>query len=91
MKVNFNNLRKQALYSYHRLARTLNNNMYDTYQDTHEENQLSFSADLIQKDMDELRMFLTFIACVYEEGNEEFMNLEDVCDEIADFNPENKE
>lgn len=92
MKVNFNNLRKQALFSYDRLARKLNKNLKESIvQGTDPGRFYYLKADDIQQSMSDLRMYLCSIACVYEEGDSEFADLSDICDTIAVFNEEKEE
>lgn len=94
MKVNFNNLRKQALYSYSRLVDKLNENIEQTRKDENDPDCNRFwwlTTDDIQKDMDDLRSLLCTIACVYEPDDEEFADLSDVCDSISVFNPEKED
>lgn len=84
MNVNFNNLRKQAIYSYHRLCTTLNEN-------TDKNGFISLDATDIQRDMDNLRSQLWGICCTYREGDDSFKELTEEIDakgEIANFNPE---
>lgn len=92
MTVNYNNLRKQALYSYSRLVDTLNNNLEEAQKESCEEEWFyMLRVDDIQKDMDDLRSLLCTIACVYEPDDEEFADLSDICDSISVFNPEKED
>lgn len=68
MRVNFNNCRLQACRAYNRLCDKLN-------EATDSKGVLDLDADDIQKEMDDLRMFLVGIACTYEEGNPDFADL----------------
>lgn len=82
MKVNFNNLRKQAVYRYNILCQKLNaatrksneNDYLDGYGWV-SKGCIVIEADDIQKEMDDLRMMIGSIAMVYEEGSEEFANV----------------
>jgi hypothetical protein len=84
MTVNFNNLRKQTAYSYHRLAQKLNYAI--------KSNDLPPSiVEDIQEDMDDLRRLIMSICCVYEKDNEDFKDVSEEVEksgEIALFNPE---
>jgi hypothetical protein len=82
MKVDFNNLRKQALYSYNKLCVLLNNSIQDKSHDP----VITIDPDEIQEEMDELRLLLFSIAYSYCEGDEDFKNLGDSVGVIASFN-----
>ncbi len=88
MKINFNNVRKQANYRYDSLVKTLNDAILKTDQwakpnDVYHGQEINIKgyvlvdAEAIQKDMDDLRMLIGTIASVYEEGSEEFENVYD--------------
>lgn len=68
MKVNFNNLRRQTLYTYERLVKKLNDGI-------DENGTVSVEAEEIKEDMDSLRSLLGSIACTYDEENEEFKDI----------------
>lgn len=96
MKVNFNNVRKQAIYRYDSLVEKLNKAILkddqwakpnDVYhgQEMNIKGYVLIDAEDLQKDLDDLRMLIGTIACTYEEGNEDFAN---VYDEVF---PEEKE
>ena len=91
MKVNFNNLRKQALYSYHRLVVKLNEAKTEREEDGYDDGNLLIDPDYIQKEMDELRSQLFGIACTYVEGNEEFKDVSEEAGKIDWFNYEEEE
>ena len=78
MNVDMNNLRKQAIYSYARLCKTLN---------AHKGKMLNVSIivdiDDIQADMDDLRQCLVALACCYNEGDDDFREVIDEVGEIA--------
>lgn len=68
MKINFNNVRRQACFAYDRLCKTLNaSKEYEGY--------MLVDPNSIQKDMDALRSMIGAIAMSYEEGNEEFQDV----------------
>jgi hypothetical protein len=102
MNVNFNNLRKQAVYAYDRLAEKLNRSKagkesHGEYIDGFGriyETTIILDCEDIQDEMDDLRSMIGSIAMVYREGEDEF---KDVYSEIfpeggnkkmAEFNPE---
>lgn len=84
MTVDFNNLRKQACYAYDRLCTKLNEAI-------DEDGNIEISAEEIQDDMDELRQNVMIIACVFEEGNEEFREVSEEVRPIAWFNEDIEE
>jgi hypothetical protein len=69
VKVNFNNLRKNAGRAYAALAKKLNEATYGE--------AINLPADEIQEDMDDLRTAIAMILCVYEEDNADFIDLSD--------------
>lgn len=81
MSVNFNNLRKQAVYSYDRLVDKLNNSISE---DDWGRKVVQIDPEDIQEDMDDLRRLILSIAMVYDENNPDFkdvtegMNIENV-------------
>jgi hypothetical protein len=87
MKVNFNNLRKQAIYAYDRLAEQLNaatikKDDYSEWVDDYghiTKGTIIIEAEDIQRNMDDLRMLIGSIAMVYQEGDEE---VKDVYSEV---------
>lgn len=87
MNVDFNNLRKQALYSYHRLTERLNENIKEDTLD----GRLNIDPDEIQEEMDNLRMLLLSIALVYEEGDEAFKDVSEEARPIAWFNEQEED
>ena len=91
MKVNFNNLRKQALYSYHRLATKLNEAKEERKKDGYDDEKICIYPDDIQKEMDELRSQLFGIACTYIKNDEEFKDVSEEASPIAWFNYEEEE
>ena len=91
MKVNFNNLRKQALYSYHRLATKLNEAKEERKEEGYDDGKICIYPDDIQDEMDDLRSMLFGIACVYDEGNDEFKDISEEIKPIAVFNSEEEE
>jgi hypothetical protein len=91
MKVNFNNVRKQALYRYDSLVQKLNaaiiqnDDQYakpnDTFhgQDVNLRGYVVVDAEDIQPVLNDLRMMLGTIASCFEEGNED---MKDVFSEV---------
>ncbi len=85
MTVNFNNLRKQALYAYDSLAKKLNDSFLKEREYVYEEDEngkernlsgdMLLDRDDIQKDMDNLRSLLGSIAMVYEPDDENFKDV----------------
>ena len=83
MEVNFNNLRKQALFAYDSLAEKLNcsfleDNEWGTSKTEKREmisGNMLIDSDDIQKDMDNLRMLIGSIASVYEPDDENFKDI----------------
>lgn len=89
MKVNFNNLRKQAMFSYERLCDKLNYAIIKNDEQHAQPNGSDYSTNLkgyvlidteeIQKEMDSLRSLIGSIAMTYEDNNEDF---KDVYEEV---------
>jgi hypothetical protein len=91
MKVNFNNVRKQALYRYDSLVNKLNSAIIRNEDQFAKPNDLFHGCDVnlkgyvlidaedIQETLNDLRMMLGTIASVYEEGNDE---VQDVFSEV---------
>lgn len=84
MTVNFNNLRKQAIYAYDRLTQKLNDAIIKNDEQYAEPNDESYqnikgyvliNAEEIQKDMDSLRQMIGSIAMTYIEGDNEFKDV----------------
>jgi len=88
MKVNFNNLRKKACYSYDRLATKLNDALNSP---PYEEGEMVVYTEDIQEEMDNLRELIMGIAMVYKEGDEDFKDVSDEVEPIAWFNKEEDE
>lgn len=87
MDVNFNNLRKQALYSYDKLVNKLNDSISYEWNSK----KIEIDPDDIQEDLDDLRMLLGSIAMVYEPNDENFKDVYSEVylnknDEMASFN-----
>ena len=94
MNVDFNNLRKQAIYSYDALCKKLNEAILKEGCDTAfldgfghiKEGVIVIEAEYIQKQMDSLRQLIGAIAMVYEPEDEKF---KDVYSEVfPEENPE---
>ena len=82
MDINFNNLRKQALYKYDSLTTTLNKNIYDG-------GQITLNVDEIQQAMDDLRQYLMAIGATFDADNpEDFGDVTESVGDIATFNSE---
>ena len=86
MKVDFNNVRKQAIYAYNSLVEKLNTkiltkdqyvNPKDIYHDypTNIKGYVLIDAYYIQGDLDTLRQMIGTIAGTYEEENEDFKDM----------------
>jgi len=73
--VNINNLRKQAIYTYNRLCKTLNDNRDS-------DDSIRIDCEDISQDMNDLRMCLVTLACTYNEGDE---NFKEVIDEVGEI------
>jgi hypothetical protein len=97
MKVNFNNVRKQALYRYDALVSKLNaaiikhEDSYGLPNDVHHGHDVNLKGyvvidpDDIQDTLNDLRMMLGTIASCYEEGND------DMKDVFSEVYPENSD
>lgn len=104
MKVNFNNVRKQALYRYDELARKLNYAIIkddDNYakpngwdREININGYVLIDSEELDDVMNSLRMLLGTIASCYDEGNEEMIDIfsevypEGSDKEMVCFNPE---
>lgn len=87
MKVNFNNVRKQAVYAYEGLVEKLNSSIIktdDQYakpngvwhgQDVNLKGYVLIDADDLQKQLDSLRSMIGAIAMTYTEGDEDFKDV----------------
>lgn len=85
MTVNFNNLRKQALYSYDSLVEKLNDSLLEDLEYGRKKNEkregglikgdMLLNSEDIQKEMDELRRLLGAIAMVYVPEDENFKDV----------------
>jgi len=88
MEVNFNNLRKQACLSLDRLTRKLNSNIDS-------DGEINIEAVSIQKQMDDLRMMIVSIACVFQPNDPEFIDVYDTLytdgESMVQFNPNGTE
>jgi hypothetical protein len=81
MKINFNNIRKEACFSYGRLVNELNFH-------TNEHGEIEMHADDIREPLNDLRGLLGAIACTYIHDDHEFKSLADEIGEIPIFNQE---
>lgn len=83
MTINYNNLRKQAIYSYESLVEKLNNSIIKKSQHTElSDGEYSnikgfvlIDAKEIQKDIDSLRRMIGAIAMTSMDGEEEFKDV----------------
>lgn len=83
MTVNYNNLRKQAIYAYDSLVEKLNNSIIKKTQHaepndeghTNIKGYVLINANDIQKDMDNLRRMIGAIAMTSVEGEEDFKDV----------------
>lgn len=82
MKIDFNHVRKQAVYAHNRLVKKLNMHI--------EDEQVVIDVNLIERELEALRNWLVRIACSYIEGNPDCAMLGDEL-EFDVFNPENEE
>jgi len=101
MKVNFNNLRRQAYHGIQGLTDKLNksiiknNDQYAIPNDVYHGQQVNLEgyvlvdAEEIEETLNELNRLIGFISCVSEEGNEEFLDLTDELPDPVWFNNEN--
>lgn len=86
MKINFNNVRRQAVLNYEVLVKRLNNSI-------DENGNIVIPAHEIQRTMDNLRMMIGSIAACYDDTDENFKNIyEELFPEegqsLTCFNPE---
>ncbi|MGO9414637.1 MAG: hypothetical protein ACLP51_05785 [Syntrophobacteraceae bacterium] len=84
MNINLNNVRKQAVFAYGRLVKTLNDKM-DSQGD------IAVAAEDIQEDMQTLRQLIGAMAFSYMPGDNDFKDLSDEIGDIPVFNPEDEE
>lgn len=84
MKINFNNVRKQAVFAYGRLVKELNHC-------TNERGEIELHADQIQEHMEDLRQTLGSIAFTYIPNDDDFKDLADEVGDIPIFHPEPEE
>ena len=86
MNVDFNNIRRQAIYAYDSLVEKLNSKILtkDQYakpngiyhdQSTNIKDYVLIDADYIQGDLDTLRQMIGAIAGTYEKENEDFIDI----------------
>lgn len=104
MSVDFNNVRKQALFAYESLVNKLNEAIVkkDQYVDLNDEDSININGyvvidvEYIQKNMDSLRSFIGIMAMTSIEGDEDFKDVyEEVFPEEEEksmicFNPESE-
>ena len=86
MNIDFNNVRKQAIYAYDSLVEKLNSkiltkdqyvNPKDIYHDQPDniKGYVLIDADYIQDELDTLRQMIGTIAMTYEKQNEDFTDI----------------
>ena len=83
MKINFNNVRKQAMFSYDRLCERLNSHIRKEGQETLwlddfgriEKGTIVIDAESLQNEMENLRSLIGSIACTFEPENEDFKDV----------------
>lgn len=86
MKINFNNVRKQAIYAYEKLVNELNsaiikNDQWAKPNDVYHDKQINIKgyvlvdAEAIQKCIDTLRITIGTIGMAFEEENEDFRDV----------------
>lgn len=82
MKINFNNVRRQACFAHDKLVKKLNNATVTTT------GRIEISVSDLQEVMDDLRMMIGSIAMTYEEGNDDFKDLTNEVCPMEVFNDE---
>lgn len=92
MNVNFNNLRKQLVHRYNDLCVKLNqskvtddDNVFIEGYGWLRKGDVLFSPNLIQQEMDDLRMLIGSVACCFDESDVNFANV------YEELYPENSE
>ena len=85
MEVNFNNLRKQAIYAYEKLVDKLNFSMQNYEIDYNEKNIIKINAKEIENDLNSLKTILGTIALCNIPGDD------DIKDVFSEIYPEDSE
>lgn len=98
MKIDFNNVRKQACYAYDRLCDKLNYSILTNSQEyvkpngfnhiTNIDGFVLIDAEYIKKEMDDLRQLIGTIAFTYEEDNPDFIDVYPTDKSLTIFNEE---
>jgi hypothetical protein len=70
MEVNFDNLRKKIIANYNSLVTKLNSNKTVS-------GYIMLDPDYIRRDLDNLRSGLITLACIYQEGEDGFKQLDE--------------
>jgi hypothetical protein len=70
MEVNFDNLRKKIIANYNSLVTKLNSNKTVS-------GYIMLDPDYIRRDLDNLRSDLITLACIYQEGEDGFKQLDE--------------
>jgi hypothetical protein len=95
MNINFNNVRKQALFNYISLVEKLNNSLRKDYLEelsSYKSKNVKIEAQDIEKDLENLRFDLIAICCTYDQENEDFKDLtEEIPSDVVSFNPDDDE
>lgn len=84
MKVDFNNVRRQACYSYDKLCVKLNN----AIKDKPSHSMIVIDPEDIREDMEDLRMLIGTIAMSYLEGDDEVKDVYPTDRKMEEFYPE---
>ena len=87
MKVNFNNVRRQALLSFNEICKTLNNNIGKS----NGEGMCVVAVEELKSHFDDLRNTLITICCTFQEDDEDFKCIVDDDTVIEEFNPEKED
>lgn len=80
MKVDFNNLRVQALRDFNSLVEVLNEHIKN--------DEVRINVCWLEKHIENLRMEIVTLACCYEDDNPEYRSVIDDVPEVKVFNPE---
>ena len=75
MKVNFNNIRKQACYAYDNLANKLNNAIKEYEKEHLEKGYLLIDCDEIEEEMNDLQMLIGTIAMCHNEDDPDMVDV----------------
>jgi len=84
MKIDFNNVRRQACYSFDRLVKTLNQNL-EKAANGHQ--VVRVYTDEIENELCDLGQLIGIIAATFDEGNPDMVDLYDEVGVRETFNP----